>query len=138
MKKLAIAALALSMTMGVNAQEDATTMGSAGTGAANLTAFGIAGAAAIGVTAAVAAAIISNAQAEGVLPTTPPVTPPGTTTVTATTPQFTLVCKSGDAAPVAGVCTTTSSTVTVTGTGTATSTITVPVTITYPAIVTSV
>ncbi|GGW58958.1 hypothetical protein [Alishewanella tabrizica] len=137
MKKLAIAALALSMTMGVNAQEDATTMGSAGTGAANLTAFGIAGAAAIGVTVAVAAAIISNAQAEGVLPTTPPITPPGTVTTT-TPPQFTLVCKTGDAAPVAGVCTTTSSTVTVTGTGTATSTITVPVVITYPAIVTRV
>jgi len=137
MKKLAIAALALTMTMGVNAQES-TTMSAAGTGAANLTAFGIAGAAVVGVTAAVAAAIISNAQAEGVLPTTPPVTPPGTSTTTVTAPQFTLVCNAGDAAPVAGVCTTSSSTVTVTGTGTATSTVTVPVTITYPAIVTRV
>ncbi|MCB5226050.1 hypothetical protein JAO78_004405 [Alishewanella sp. 16-MA] len=137
MKNFAVAAFALTLAFGANAQESATLSSTAGSGFANLTAFGVAGAAAVGVTAAVAAAIISNAQAEGVLPTAPPVTPPATGTTTVAPPTFVLVCNEGDAAPVAGVCTTNSSTVTVTGTGTATSTITVPVTITYPAIVTS-
>ncbi len=118
MKKLVIAAMALALSAGVNAQDSANAGGAGASGFGGLT---VASLTALGVSAAVAAAIISNNS--GV--TLPP------------EQEFELVCNEGDAAPVDGVCTTVGSTVTVTGTGTgtATTTITVPVTSTYPAIV---
>jgi hypothetical protein len=119
MKKiLIIAGMALAMSANVSAQQNNTAV-AGGSGVAGTGAVTIASLTALGVSLAVAASIVSNSS--GV--TLPP------------EQEFVLVCNSGDAAPVAGVCTTVGSTVTGTGTGTATSTITVPVTSTYPAIV---
>lgn len=126
MKKLAVAALALAMTFGAQAQQEGAAGGSATATFGSIT---VASLTAIGVTAAVAAAIVSNSQNNPVIPTDP--TDP-------TDPEFKLICNEGDGEPVAGVCTNNGVTVTVTGTGTATSTITVPVVTTYPAIVTRV
>jgi hypothetical protein len=117
MKKLVIAAMALTLSAGVNAQDSAVAGGTSGVaGVGGLT---VATLTAISVSVAVAAAIVSNNS--------------GTTLIKGQV--FDLVCDSGDGTPAAGVCTKTTSTVTTTGTGTATSTITVPVTSTYPAIV---
>ena len=118
MKKLVIAAMALALSAGVNAQEGGAVAGGT-TGVAGVGGLTVATLTAIGVSAAVAAAIVSNNSGTTVLPEQ----------------EFDLVCNAGDAAPVAGVCTNTSSTVTTTGTGTATATTTVPVVSTYPAIV---
>ena len=114
MKKLVIAAAVLALSTGVNAQQaEGSASGIGGLTTATLTAMG--------VSAAVAAAIISNNRGSNIEidPEKPIV----------------LVCNDGDGSPVAGVCTNTTSTVTVTGTGTNTSTTTVPVVTTYPAIV---
>ena len=112
MKKLVIAAAVLALSAGVNAQEaESSASGFGGLSTATLSAMG--------VSAAVAAAIISNNRGSNIDITKP----------------ITLVCNEGDGSPVAGVCTNNSSTVTVTGTGTNTSTTTVPVVTTYPAIV---
>ncbi|WP_423186045.1 hypothetical protein ACO1PK_13065 [Alishewanella sp. d11] len=135
MKKLAIATLALAMSFSVSAQTEESA--SSGTSVTTIGGMTIATATTLGISAAVLAAIISNAQESGVLPEGP-ITPPTTSTVTSTTPNLTLVCNEGDGQPVDGVCTNNSTTVTVTGTGTATSTITVPVTRTYPAILTRI
>lgn len=128
MKKLVIAAMALALSAGVNAQ--ANTAAQASTAPATIGGFTIAALTGVAVSAAVAAAIITNAQNSGL------VIPP--TTTLPQQPEFGLVCNQGDLAPVAGVCTNNSTTVTVTGTGTATSTITVPVVTTYPAILTRI
>lgn len=124
MKKLVIAAMALALSAGVNAQDSANAGGAGATGFGGLT---VASLTALGVSAAVAAAIISNNS--GV--TLPP------------EQEFELVCNEGDGAPVGGVCTnsstttaTATATASVSGTVTNTNTITVvPVTVTYPAIV---
>lgn len=122
MKKLLIAAMALALSAGVNAQDGAVAGGSGAGGLGSLT---FAALTAMGVSAAVAAAIISNNQS-----------------VTLPDPEvFELVCNPGDDAPVEGVCTnastttaTATATVSVSGTVTNTNTITVvPVTVTYPA-----
>jgi hypothetical protein len=128
MKKLIIAAAVLALTTGVNAQQ-ANTSGAAagGTSVTGIGGLTVATLTAMGVSAAVAAAIISNSNGA----TLPP------------EQEFVLVCKAGDGAPVAGICTnssTTTATRTVTATGTVTGTVTntitvVPVTTTYPAIV---
>jgi hypothetical protein len=118
MKKLVIAAMALALSAGVNAQEGGAKAGGT-TGVGGVGGLTVATLTAIGVSAAVAAAIVSNNSGTTVLPEQ----------------VFDLVCESGDGSPAGGVCTRTTSTVTTTGTGTATSTITVPVTSTYPAIV---
>ena len=73
---------------------------------------------AMGISAAVAAAIISNNRGSSFDVTKP----------------ISFRCNPEDGAPVNGVCTNNSSTVTVTGTGTNTSTTTVPVVTTYVAI----
>ena len=121
MKKLVIAAMALALSAGVNAQDNPAAGGAGASGLGGLT---IASLTAIGVSAAVAAAIISNNS--------------GVTLPDPVRPDQ-LVCRDGDAAPVAGVCTTTSTgttTATASVSGTVTNTITVvPVTVTYPAIV---
>jgi hypothetical protein len=121
MKKLVIAAMALALSAGVNAQNNSTAGGSGATGFGGLT---VASLTALGISAAVAAAIISNNQG---------VTLPDPIT------EDQLKCNDGDGAPVAGICTTTSTgttTATVSVSGTVTNTITVvPVTVTYPAIV---
>ncbi|MAD74870.1 MAG: hypothetical protein CML20_08800 [Rheinheimera sp.] len=124
MKKLIIAAMALALSSGVNAQQEAA---AGGTGVAGIGGLTIASLTALGVSAAVAAAIISNNSG---------VTLPDEQ-------EFELVCNEGDGAPVAGVCTnsstttaTATATASVSGTVTNTNTITVvPVTVTYPAIV---
>ena len=114
MKKLVIAAAVLALSAGVNAQDaDGNASGIGGISTATWTAMG--------VSAAVAAAIISNNRGSNI--TIDPEKP------------IVLVCNEGDGSPVGGVCTNNSSTVTVTGTGTNTSTTTVPVVTTYPAIV---
>jgi hypothetical protein len=114
MKKLVIGALALALSAGVSAQ-DSNASGTSGTvGVGGLTTATLT---AIGVSAAVAAAIISNSNGADLPPDQ----------------EFELVCNSGDGQPAAGVCTNTTSEIITTGTGTATSTITVPVTSTYPA-----
>ena len=111
MKKLIIAAAVLALSTGVNAQNaDEAGKGYGGLTTATLTAMGI--------SAAVAAAIISNNRGSSFDVTKP----------------ITFTCNPGDAAPVNGVCTNNSSTVVVTGTGTNTSTTTVPVVTTYVAI----
>ncbi|MDX1538529.1 hypothetical protein [Arsukibacterium sp.] len=125
MKKFVIAAMALALSAGVNAQQEGAAAG--GTGVAGIGGLTVGALTALGVSAAVAAAIISNNS--GV--TLPP------------EQEFELVCNEGDGAPVAGVCTnsstttaTATATASVSGTVTNTNTITVvPVTVTYPAIV---
>lgn len=113
MKKLVIAAMALALSAGVNAQETA-----GGASASGIGGLSVATLTAMGITAAVAAAIVSNNRGTTIDPEQ----------------EFELVCNGNDVL-AAGVCTNTTSTVTVTGTGTNTNTITVPVTSTYPAIV---
>lgn len=113
MKKLVVAAAVLALSAGVNAQNadnDATGFG--GLKTSTITA--------LGVSAAVAAAIISNNRGSNIDVTQPP--------------EPVLVCNEGDGSPVNGVCTNVGSTITVTGTGTNTSTISVPVITTYPAV----
>lgn len=130
MKKLTIAAFALAMTFGANAQTAQTSQGgaAAGGGAAAYGSVTVAMVTALGVSLAVATAIVANSQDVVVpLPPTDPTDP--------VDPGFDLICNEGDAEPVGGVCTNNGVTVTVTGTGTNTSTITVPVVTTYPAIV---
>jgi hypothetical protein len=121
MKKLVIAALAVALSAGVNAQDNSAVEGGT-SGVAGVGGVTVATLTAIGVSAAVAAAIISNNSGTTVLPEQ----------------EFDLVCNAGDAAPVGGVCTnvsTTTATATASATGTVTNTITVvPVTTTYPAI----
>ena len=112
MKKLVIAAAVLALSAGVNADEKA-----GGQGVKVIGGLSIESLAAIGITGAVAAAIITNAR--------------GSNIDLGTVEE--LGCDDIDGAPVAGVCTNTTSTVTVTGTGTNTSTTTVPVVTTYPA-----
>lgn len=127
MKKLTVAAFALAMTFGAHAQTAQTSQGGgsgAGGGAAAYGSVSVAMVTALGVTLAVATAIVANSQDVVV----PIITDP-------TNPGFDLICNEGDAEPVGGVCTNNGVTVTVTGTGTNTSTITVPVVTTYPAIV---
>lgn len=126
MKKLAVAALALAMTFGAHAQQEGVAGGGATATFGSITVESLT---AIGVTAAVAAAIVSNSQNNPVIPTDP--TDP-------TDPEFKLICNEGDGEPVAGVCTNNGVTVTVSGTGTNAQTITVPVVTTYPAIITRV
>ena len=114
MKKLVIATAVLALSVGVNAQDaDGSASGIGGLSTATLTAMG--------VSAAVAAAIISNNRGSSIKidPEKPIV----------------LVCNEGDGSPVNGVCTNTTSTVVVSGTGTNTFTTSVPVVTTYPAIV---
>ncbi|MCF4009305.1 hypothetical protein [Rheinheimera sp. UJ63] len=121
MQKLTLAAVALLATFSGKAlaqEEKVVSFG--GVGVTTLVAGSIA--------ASVIATIVSNARQSGALPgnETGPLPP-----------ELVLVCKTGDAAPVNGICTTNSTTVTVTGTGTNTTTITVPVTSTYLAILTN-
>jgi hypothetical protein len=122
MKKLVIAAMAVVLSAGVNAQQDSAVAGGT-SGVAGVGGLSVATLTAIGVSAAVAAAIVSNNS--------------GATIIEGQ--EFDLVCKSGDTGPVGGVCTnvsTTTATATASATGTVTNTITVvPVTSTYPAIV---
>ncbi len=106
MKKLVIAAMALALSAGVNAQEKTGGEGTIGGVATTTVAAGVVG-------VAVAAAVISNNRGSTVNPG------PG--------PEPVETCNAGDGAPVNGICTGT----TVTGTGTNTMT----VTFTYPAIV---
>ncbi|GAB60676.1 hypothetical protein RNAN_3702 [Rheinheimera nanhaiensis E407-8] len=113
MRKLVIAAAVLALSTGVNAQEKA-----GGTGTAGIGGLSVATLTAMGIGAAVAAAIISNNRGTTINPGQ----------------EFELVCNGVDTLSN-GVCTNTTNTVTVTGTGTNTSTTTVPVITTYPAIV---
>ena len=113
MKKIAFAAAALILSLGVNAQNNEVAGGSAAGATGSIT---VATLTAMGISAAVAAAIIANNKS-ATLPVIDPNNPP------------VLVCNPVDGAPVNGVCTGT--TTTVTGTGTATTTMTV--TFTYPA-----
>lgn len=115
MKKIAFAAAALILSLGVNAQTKEVAGGSAAGATGSIT---IATLTAMGVSAAVAAAIIANNKS-ATLPVIDTNNPP------------VLICNPGDAAPVNGVCTGTTTTVTGTGTGTATTTM--AVTFTYPA-----
>ena len=115
MKKLVIAAAVVALSTGVNAQEVPGGAGSTAIGG-----FSVATLTAMGVGAAVAAAIVSNARSAGI--------------VIDEIEEFELVCRNAQDTLADGVCTNTTNTVTVTGTGTNTSTITVPVTSTYPAI----
>lgn len=114
MKKLTIAALALALSAGVNANPVASDASGA---------FGAVNAAAIAagvVGAAVVGGVVSNNRKKVLVPDEVKPTPNP--------------CKPGDGLPDAnGVCTGTTTTVTVTGTGTgtATTTITVPVSYTY-------
>ncbi|MEO3865710.1 hypothetical protein [Rheinheimera fenheensis] len=114
MKKLVIAAAVMALSTGVNAQEKA-----GGTGTAGIGGLSVATLTAMGISAAVAAAIISNNRGSTINPGQ----------------EFELVCRNELDTLANGVCTNTTSTVTVTGTGTNTSTTTVPVITTYPAIV---
>jgi hypothetical protein len=120
-KLLIIAGMALAMSANVTAQQGTPVAGGAGVAGAG--AVTIASLTALGVSLAVAASIVSNSS--GI--TLPP------------EQEFVLVCNAGDAAPVAGVCTSTTTgtaTATASVSGTVTNTITVvPVTATYPAIV---
>lgn len=111
MKKLTIAALALALSAGVNANPVASDSAE-GTGAVNVAAVaaGVVGAAVVG-------GVISNNRKKTVV--TEEVKP---------TPN---PCGDDEGPDANGVCTNTTITVTVTGTGTATSTTTVPVVTTY-------
>lgn len=139
MKKLAVSALALAMSLTVvsvaNAQTDnrGPNPAQVTTQVTSIGGFAVSTAIATGIAATVAAAIIANAKSNDILP--PDEGGGGTDPEE---PEFTLICNEGDAPPVDGVCTNNSVTVTVTGTGTATSTITVPVVRTYPAIITRI
>lgn len=108
MKKIAIAATALLLSLGANAQDQAGGISAATIGGVAVPVV-VTGAVAVGV----AAAIVSNSGGVSL----PPVT---------TTPVET--CNAGDGAPVNGVCTGTT-TATVTGTTAITT-----ITFTYPAI----
>lgn len=124
MNKFVIAAIALVLSVGVSANERTGDLGTKSVGGitvATLTSMGI--------SVAVAAAIITNARDSGFVPDEGG---------GGTNPVFGLICNQGDGEPVNGVCTNNSTTVTVTGTGTNTSTITVPVVTTYPAILTQI
>ncbi len=125
MKKLVIAAMALALSAGVNAQTAPTAQASSTV--ASIGGFTVTTLTVVGISAAVAAAILTNAQESGFVPDQGG---------GGTNPIFGLVCNPVDGQPVDGICTNNSTTVTVTGTGTSTSTITVPVVTTYPAILT--
>lgn len=113
MKKLVVAAAVLALSAGVNAQNaDDSAMGFGGLQTSTITA--------LGVSAAVAAAVISNNRGSSIDVVEPPVQ--------------VLVCNAGDGSPVNGVCTNTSNITTITASGTGTRSITVPVITTYPAV----
>ena len=113
MKKLLIAALALSLSAGVNAQ--GATKPIATSGAAGAGGLTVATLTALGVSLAVATAIVANSDTPKLVPGQ----------------EFDLGCKAGEGTLVGDICVLEGTTVTVTGTGTATSTISVPVSTTF-------
>lgn len=116
MKKLAIAALALALSAGVNANPVASdnTSATGATGAVN--SFTLAAGAAAAAAAVVGGVVSNNRKSVVVEDPIKPEEP---------------VCDDGSKPDNGGVCTTTTVTVTVTGTGTNTSTTTITVPVTY-------
>lgn len=107
MKKLAIAATALLLSLGVNAQQAGGTDAQQSTIGGVATSTVVAGAVAAGVLVAV----VSNSSGTSLPEIIDPVEPVET-------------CNPGDGSPVNGICTGTTTTVTGTGTNTSTTTVT--------------